>query len=37
MYNERHEQLIKAALADGAVTEKERLVLYKRAQDKGLT
>lgn len=36
MYNERLEQLIKAALADGVVTEKERQVLYKRAQEQGI-
>lgn len=33
MYNERIEQLIKAALADGVLTEKEKQILFKRAQE----
>lgn len=36
MYNERIEQLIKAALADGVLTEKEKQVLFKRAQEQGI-
>lgn len=36
MYNEQIEQLIKAALADGVLTEKEKQVLFKRAQEQGL-
>lgn len=33
MYNEKIEQLIKAALADGVLTEKEKQILFKRAQE----
>ena len=36
MYNERLEQLISAALADGVLTEKEKQVLFKRAQEQGI-
>lgn len=36
MYNEKIEQLIKAALADGVLTEKEKQVLFKRAQEQGI-
>jgi hypothetical protein len=36
MYNERIEQLIDAALADGMLTEKEKQVLFKRAQEQGI-
>ena len=36
MYNEKIEQLIKAALADGVLTEKEKQVLFKRAQEEGI-
>lgn len=36
MYDERIEQLIKAALADGVLTEKEKQVLFKRAQEQGI-
>lgn len=36
MYNERLEQLIKAALIDGELTEKERQILYKNAQAEGI-
>lgn len=36
MYNERIEQLISAALADGVLTEKEKQVLFKRAQEQGI-
>lgn len=36
MYNEKIEQLIKAALADGVLTEKEKQVLFKRAQEHGI-
>lgn len=33
MYSEKIEQLIKATLADGVLTEKEKQVLFKRAQE----
>ena len=33
MYNEKIEQLITAALADGVLTEKEKQVLFQRAQE----
>ena len=36
MYNEKIEQLISAALADGVLTEKEKQVLFKRAQEQGI-
>jgi hypothetical protein len=36
MYNEKIEQLIKAALADGMLTEKEKQILFKRAQEQGI-
>ena len=36
MYNEKIEALIKAALADGVVTEKEKQVLFKRAEAEGV-
>lgn len=36
MYNEKIENLIKAALADGKLTEKEKQVLFKSAQDEGI-
>ena len=32
MYNEQLEQLIDAALADGVLTEKEKQILFKKAQ-----
>lgn len=36
MYDEKIETLIKAALADGVLTEKEKQVLFKRAQEAGI-
>ena len=36
MYNEKIEQLIKAALTDGVLTEKEKQILFKRAQEQGI-
>ena len=36
MYDEKIEQLISAALADGVLTEKEKQILFKRAQDQGI-
>ena len=36
MYNEKIEQLIKAALADGVLTEKEKQILFKKAQEQGV-
>lgn len=36
MYNEKIEALIKAALADGVLTEKEKQILLKRAQAEGI-
>ena len=36
MYNEKIEALIKAALADGVLTEKEKQVLFKKAQEQGI-
>lgn len=36
MYNEQLEQLIDAALADGILTEKEKQVLFKKAQSLGV-
>ena len=32
MYNEQIEQLISVALADGTLTEKEKQILFKKAQ-----
>lgn len=36
MYNEKIEGLIKAALADGVLTEKEKQVLFRKAQEQGI-
>ena len=36
MYNERIEGLISAALADGELTEKEKQILFKRAEEQGI-
>ena len=36
MYNEKIEALIKAALADGVLTEKEKEILFKNAQAEGI-
>ena len=36
MYNEQLEQLIDAALADGELTEKEKQILFKKAQSMGV-
>lgn len=36
MYNEQIEQLISAALADGVLTEKEKQILFKKAQSMGI-
>ena len=36
MYNERIENLVKAALADGVLTEKEKQILFKNAQEQGI-
>ena len=36
MYNEQLEELIDAALADGVLTEKEKQVLFKKAQSMGI-
>ena len=36
MYNEQIESLISAALADGMLTEKEKQVLFKKAQSQGI-
>lgn len=36
MYDEKIEALIKAALADGVLTEKEKQILFKRAQQEGI-
>lgn len=36
MYNEKIENLIKAALADGVLTEKEKQILFKNAQAEGI-
>lgn len=36
MYNERLENLIEAALADGELTEKEKQILFKNAQTMGV-
>ena len=36
MYNEQIESLISAALADGMLTEKEKQILFKKAQSQGI-
>ena len=36
MYNEQIEALISAALADGVLTEKEKQILYKKAESMGI-
>jgi len=36
MYNEQIEELISAALADGVLTEKEKQILFKKAQGMGI-
>ena len=36
MYNEKIENLIKAALADGVLTEKEKQILFKKAHELGI-
>lgn len=36
MYNEQIESLINAALADGVLTEKEKQILFKKAQSMGI-
>lgn len=36
MYNEKIEALIKAALIDGVLTEKEKQILFKRAESEGI-
>ena len=36
MYNEKIEGLIKAALADGVLTEKEKQILFRKAQEEGI-
>ena len=36
MYNEKIENLIKAALADGVLTEKEKQILFRNAQANGI-
>lgn len=36
MYSERIENLIKAALADGELTDKERQILFRNAQEQGI-
>ena len=36
MYNEQIEQLIDAALSDGELTEKEKQILFKKAQSFGI-
>ena len=36
MYNEQIESLIHAALADGVLTEKEKQILFKKAQSMGI-
>jgi DnaJ-domain-containing protein 1 len=36
MYDERIEKLIELALADGELTEKEKQILYKKAEDAGI-
>ena len=36
MYSEELENLIEAALADGELTEKEKQILFKKAQGYGI-
>ena len=36
MYSEKIEALINAALADGELTEKEKRILFKRAEEEGI-
>ena len=36
MYNEQIEALISAALADGVLTEKEKQILFKKAESMGI-
>jgi tetratricopeptide (TPR) repeat protein len=36
MYNEQIENLVKAALADGVLTEKEKQILFKKAESMGI-
>ena len=36
MYNEQMESLISAALADGVLTEKEKQILFKKAESMGI-
>ena len=36
MYSEQMEQLISAALADGVLTEKEKQILFKKAESLGI-
>ncbi len=36
LYDEKIEALISAALADGVLTEKEKQILFKKAQDQGI-
>lgn len=36
MYDKKLEQLIDAALADGELTQKEKQVLFKKAQEMGI-
>ena len=36
MYNEQIESLITAALADGVLTEKEKQILFKKAEAMGI-
>lgn len=36
MYNEQIENLVKAALADGMLTEKEKQILFKKAESMGI-
>ena len=36
MYNERIENLINAALADGELTDKEKQILFRNAQEQGI-
>ena len=36
MYNEQIEKLINIALSDGTITEKEKQILYRKAQAAGI-
>jgi hypothetical protein len=36
MYNEKIENLINFALADGELTEKEKQILFKKAEEAGI-